>query len=253
MPMTPRDIHEKEFHEQWRGYNQEEVDDFLDRVSESLDELQRENLAMVTRLRELDQAVATSRETEEMLKKTLVTAQQAAETAIATAKEKAEKLITEAEERVHKVNAEVEERVTQAQAEVTQKAADAQRKYDLRRRELDTTIERLTAYESELKQKLKTFLEQQKVYLDQQISSLEGLATNGSAPVVTTAPQTAVPRDTTDRPDRLHATPSMRTPMPHADEPAPEAGDEESPSIDDSDEPEPARRGVRGLFWRDES
>src|SRR3712207_4638561 len=99
MDLTARDIHEKQFHDSWRGYNQEEVDEFLDRIADVVDRLQRENSALHARITELDHAVATSRDTEEMLKKTLVTAQQAAEEAIASARAKAEALIQEAEER----------------------------------------------------------------------------------------------------------------------------------------------------------
>jgi cell division initiation protein len=248
MPLSPHDIQHTEFHDQWRGYNQEEVDDFLDRVAESLDELQRENTALQTRIRELDQAVATSRETEEMLKKTLVTAQQAAEQAIATAKEKAEKLLEEAEARVRKVNQEADERVSQVQAEVTAKAADVQRQYDLRKRELDATIERLTSYESELKQKLKTFLEQQKTYLEQQLRSLETLnsknGTSASRPSVSTS---TAPMPRVSQTDRPQATPSVH--MQEQDDAVPEGEDLIDPTLD----AQPARRGVRGLFWRDES
>ena len=37
MDVSARNIHEKQFHDAWRGYSQEEVDDFLDRVAETLD------------------------------------------------------------------------------------------------------------------------------------------------------------------------------------------------------------------------
>src|SRR5918997_4154202 len=99
MELSARDIHEKQFHDAWRGYNQEEVDDFLDRVAEVVDVMRRENVAFHNRVRELEQALTTSRETEEMLKKTLVSAQQAAEEAIAKAKEKASALLADAQER----------------------------------------------------------------------------------------------------------------------------------------------------------
>ncbi len=54
MDLTARDIHEKQFHDAWRGYNQEEVDDFLDKVAEVVDLLQRENVAVLGRVRELE-------------------------------------------------------------------------------------------------------------------------------------------------------------------------------------------------------
>ncbi|MDQ3646950.1 MAG: DivIVA domain-containing protein, partial [Actinomycetota bacterium] len=97
MDLGAHEIQAKQFNDAWRGYNQEEVDDFLDKVAEAIDQVQRENRALHARVRELDQVLATSRDTEDMLKKTLITAQQAAEEAIASAKAKAEQLIEEAQ------------------------------------------------------------------------------------------------------------------------------------------------------------
>ncbi|MGI8774314.1 MAG: DivIVA domain-containing protein [Actinomycetota bacterium] len=155
MELGARDVNEKQFNDAWRGYNQAEVDDFLDRVAEVLDRLQRENDALRNRMGELDQAVAASRNTEEMLKKTLVTAQRAAEEAIATAKSKAEQVIGEAEKRA-----------AQAEADASRRNVEAQRVHAERKRELDLQIDRLKAYETDLKQKLKGFLEQQLRSLD---------------------------------------------------------------------------------------
>lgn len=155
MEPTAREIHEKQFHDAWRGYNQEEVDDFLDRIAASYERLQRENAALQKRIGELDQAVAASRDTEDMLKKTLVTAQRAAEEAIATAKAKADQLIGEAEERSKR-----------AHAEADRKNAELEQQHANRRRDLDLEIDRLKAFESELRQKLKAFLEHQQRALD---------------------------------------------------------------------------------------
>jgi cell division initiation protein len=264
MQMSARDVINKQFHDQWRGYNQQEVDDFLDRIAESLDTLVQENAALQTRIRELDQAVSTSRETEEMLKKTLVTAQQAAEKAIATAKEKAEKLILEAEERVKKVNADADERVQSAQAEVQRRAMDAQRQYDLKKRELDSTIDKLAAYETELKEKLKSFLQQERAYLEQQLRALESLNNNGSAPRPGAATSTSRPLDQdalSSRPagvavgsqtQPIQARPSGRQATPTQGSPEADKSQPDSDE-DEADDAHPARRSVRSLFWRDDS
>jgi cell division initiation protein len=162
MELSARNIQEKQFHDQWRGYNQAEVDDFLDRVAETVDRLNRENNDLRTRIAELDQAVAASRDTEEMLKKTLVTAQRAAEEAIAKAKAKAEELVNDAEQRVRQTESEAKERMSTAEADAHRKAseadaearrklteaessarrmlADAQRDSEARRRELEEHI-----------------------------------------------------------------------------------------------------------------
>ena len=161
MDMTAREIQEKQFHDAWKGYRQDEVDDFLDQVSEALDHAQRENAALQVRINELEQAVSTARDTEEMLKKTLVTAQRAAEEAIASAKSKADRIVVEAEEDAARIRGEAEERMGSADAEARRKLLEADRATELRTRELESSIERLQAHERELKGRLKTFLEQQ--------------------------------------------------------------------------------------------
>ena len=179
MDVTARHIHEKQFHDAWRGYNQEEVDDFLDRVADQMNRLERENFSLQDRLRELDQMVAASRSTEDMLKKTLVTAQQAAEEAIATAKAKAEELVAEAEARAHRANEDVKHRVATAEEEVRRKGAEVERQQLARRREIELSIERLEGFEAEIKKRLKLFLEQQLGSLD---ALTAGSPKSGSAP-----------------------------------------------------------------------
>jgi DivIVA domain-containing protein len=166
MDLSAREIHEKQFHDAWRGYNQSEVDDFLDRAAEALDRLQRENQDLKDRIAELDQAMAASRDTEEMLKKTLVTAQRAAEEAIANAKTKAEEMISEAESRVKRTDTDARERLARIEAESRRKIEDSERDAADRRRTLDDRIGKLTAFERDARQRLKAFYEQQLRALD---------------------------------------------------------------------------------------
>jgi cell division initiation protein len=155
MELEASHIHEKQFNDAWRGYNQEEVDDFLDEVAETVDRLHRENRSLRQRVSELDETVANSRNAEAMLKKTLVSAQQAAEEAIAVAKRKAEQLIREAEERARR-----------SAEETSRRSAASEREHATRKQVLDADIQRLRSFENELKSRLKTFLEQQQRALD---------------------------------------------------------------------------------------
>ncbi|MGH2747064.1 MAG: DivIVA domain-containing protein [Actinomycetota bacterium] len=244
MDLSARHIHDKQFHDAWRGYNQEEVDDFLDRVAEVLDRVQRENLSLHQRMRELDQTVATSREAEEMLKKTLVTAQQAAEEAIGKAKAKAEQLIGEAEERARRASEETRTRASQAEAEMRRKSTEQERDFATRKREIDSAIERLRAYEQDLRTRLKSFLEQQLRALqtlpEQTPPKVAGPSARGpgaqrGAPHPTPAPE---PSESKDAPAESRPT-SDRGPG--------------VVRVEDAEEPAPTtRRSVRGLFWRDE-
>ena len=274
MDLTARDIHEKQFHDAWRGYNQEEVDDFLDRIAEVLDRVQRENQTLQTRVKELDQAVSASRDTEEMLKKTLVSAQQAAEEAIATAKAKASELITEAEERARSSIQEATERVQSAEAEARRKTLEAEREHQVKRTELDSNIERLQTLENELKGRIKGFLEQQ-------ASMLQGLEIEEPLPAVRGPGERAAaePGATAETAGDAAADAGAKTNGSAGDDKP--AGGPQAVNrglIDDrsvsgaagavvtlpadasskGEEAAPAgagqgRRGVRGLFWKDEA
>ncbi len=237
MDVTSQEIQEKQFHDAWRGYRQEEVDDFLDQISEALDRALRENAALKERNHELGQAVATARDTEEMLKKTLVTAQRAAEEAIASAQAKADVIVADAEERAGRLGAELEERKHNADAEIESAMEAAEKENEQKRRELDGTIERLEAYEGELRLRLKTFLEQQLEALN--VLS-ERKATRG---VAVRAPAEGAGRG---GPGGARVAPYAPSSPPESDEvPAPEATDAH---------PEEGhyRRTLRNLFGREE-
>ncbi|MEA2506052.1 MAG: cell division initiation protein [Actinomycetota bacterium] len=178
MEVTAREIHDKEFHDAWRGYNQEEVDDFLDKIAEALDRLQRENVALQRRMTELDQTVSTSRTTEDMLKQTLVSAQQAAEEAVGKAKAKAEQLLSEAGERARQVDQETTSKLAEAEAEIARRIGEDDRRHQLHKQELDQTIERLETYETDLKSRLQGFLEGQL----KSLATLQSHARHPSAP-----------------------------------------------------------------------
>lgn len=260
MDVSARNIHEKQFHDAWRGYNQEEVDDFLDGVAETVDRIQRENQSLQNRIRQLDHAVSASRDTEEMLKKTLMTAQKTSEEAIASAKAKAEQLITEAEHRVNEASEEARTRMNTLEDEVRRKTLDSERDHANRKRDLDASINRLRTYEAELKQRLKTFMEQQlksfEALVDDRRSVVarpEGAANASVAPATTgprpqAAPAVSRPVAAESAPaGQPTARPTPSTPS-HA-QPA-QAPDEERPN--EEAEAGAPRRGLRGLFWGDE-
>lgn len=237
MDLTARDVNGKQFHDAWRGYNQAEVDDFLDKVAEALDNALRERETFRRRASELEQAVSTSRDTEEMLKKTLVTAQQAAEEAIAKAKAKAEQLVTEAEERATRANEEARRRIQTIEEEVRQKNADAERRHAAKEREYDAAIEKLRSIEAEIKQRLRAFLEQQMGALEQ-LGAAEEPPTGIKSSEVRggpVAPRSSAPAGSEPRPRARPAGPSTE-PVPVVD-------------ADVAAQP----RGVRGLFSRDET
>jgi cell division initiation protein len=282
MDLTAREVHEKQFHDAWRGYNQEEVDDFLDEVAEVLDDLRRENESLRSRVSDLEHVVTQSRDTEAMLKKTLVSAQEAAENALKNAKARAEKLITEADERVKRANEEARERVKSAneearerihaaeeearervqaaEEEAKQKSADAERRHAEKTKALHTSIEELSLYEKDLKQRLRVFLQDELKSLEaltEKASATQARAPDGqpkSEPASNeprTGPQRLHAAPATSYRERENARPSQRQqPEPHTAraQPSDESPDPTVRRRRPAEEPH-HRRGLRGFFW----
>jgi len=97
MPLTPLDIHNKEFRRTFRGYNEAEVDDFLDEVVRDFEGLLRENARLKEEAEELRSTVKHYRSLEETLNSALVVAQETAEDVRRNAKKQADLIVEEAQ------------------------------------------------------------------------------------------------------------------------------------------------------------
>ena len=90
--LTPLDIHNKEFKRSFRGYNEDEIDDFLDRVVNDYEKLFRENDNLKEELARMKKDNAQYQKLENNLKETLLIAQKTANEVTDTAKQHAENL-----------------------------------------------------------------------------------------------------------------------------------------------------------------
>lgn len=77
--LTPLDIQKKEFRRAFRGYSEEEVDSFLDRINQDYESLYRENQELTEKLAQADRNMARYRELEEVLKNTMIMVQKNAD------------------------------------------------------------------------------------------------------------------------------------------------------------------------------
>ncbi len=96
--LTPLDIQNKEFKKGIRGYNEREVDNFLDEVIVDYEKIYKENIDLKEKISMLNEQLNHFSDIEETLKNTLVVAQSAAEEVRINAREKAELIIREAED-----------------------------------------------------------------------------------------------------------------------------------------------------------
>lgn len=95
--LTPLDIHNKEFKRSFRGYNEVDVDEFLDKVIKDYEQLYRENIEIKENLERLGSKLEQFQQMESTLHNTLIIAQETAEEVKLNAKKATELMIKEAE------------------------------------------------------------------------------------------------------------------------------------------------------------
>jgi len=103
MTMTPLDVQQQRFKNAFRGYDSDEVQNFLALVSERLGQLVRENNDHKIEEQALIEEVERLREQESTLKEVLLTAQSAMDQARERASKEAELIVAEAEIKAEKI------------------------------------------------------------------------------------------------------------------------------------------------------
>lgn len=135
--LTPLDIHNKEFKRGFRGYNEEEVDEFLDRVVKDFEKLYQENLEMKETIERLGSKLEHYQHMENTLHSTLVIAQETAEEVKLNAKKETELLMKEAELRAQKM---VEEAISKVR-KMTSEYEEMQKQAHIYRIRLRTLLQ----------------------------------------------------------------------------------------------------------------
>lgn len=111
MPLTPLDIHNKEFSKGFRGYDEDEVNEFLDQVIKDYELLIREKKELEEKLRDQTERLGHFSSIEETLNKSIVIAQEAGEEVRRNAQKEAKLIIKEAEKNADRI---VNESLTKA-------------------------------------------------------------------------------------------------------------------------------------------
>jgi cell division initiation protein len=180
MAVTPEDIQNKEFREAFRGYNEDDVDTFLDEVAVEFSRLYHENQRMKVQLAALQQEVARLGDFRERPATAAPTppvrddarieaARQAAEAALEEAKRRAADLVQRAELRAREIDELTARRAKDVDADASAALTDAQQRLvELRRQEAEVTA------------RLRNFLEQQLATLS---SSVDLDAAGSRSPV----------------------------------------------------------------------
>jgi cell division initiation protein len=97
MRITPMDIEQQEFSRSFRGYNEEEVDDFLDKIVKDYEELINENVRLNEEIERIQEKLKEFGEIEESLRSALLNTQKSAEEMKGRVEKEAKVIIEKAE------------------------------------------------------------------------------------------------------------------------------------------------------------
>ena len=101
--LTPLDIHNQEFKRALRGYDENEVDQFLDEVVHDYEIMYRELTALKDKIVIYEERISQIQGMEESLKKTLLVAQETSDKLKVNAHHEGELIVREAEARAAKI------------------------------------------------------------------------------------------------------------------------------------------------------
>jgi len=96
MKLTPLDIQQQKFKVKWRGYNQQEVETFLEMVSEDVESLLKEYNKLRDELQKCEAQLADYRDNERSIQQTIMTTQKVSDDLKKNAQRESELIISEA-------------------------------------------------------------------------------------------------------------------------------------------------------------
>ena len=126
--ITPLDIENKRFSKQMvNGYSVEEVDDFLDELTEDYSKNYREVNELRTKVEELNNSLVQYKTIESTLQNTLVMAQSTAEEVKNVARQQAEQIVKDAQGTARQAADELTQQIAMKQKEMD----DMQKQFDI--------------------------------------------------------------------------------------------------------------------------
>jgi len=103
MPLTPLDIYNKEFTRSFRGYDEDEVNDFLDKVLKDYELVIRDKKDLEEKVSELNERLGHFTNIEETLNRSILVAQETAEEVTGNATKESKLIIKEAEKNADRI------------------------------------------------------------------------------------------------------------------------------------------------------
>ena len=203
MDVTPQVINEVEFHQKMRGYDPDEVDDFLERVAVAFEQLQERIRSSEQRVAAAEQRAAEAvrapaaapapaadeAEVTETIRRTLVLAQRTADAAIKDAQDEARRILQSVQEQAQRLQTDAQE---QARKLVVDAEAEARKSADETRQRLIKEIIALEETRDSLRADhgiLERHLDEQRLRLRSSIGDLQRLLDDPGRLRATNAPE----------------------------------------------------------------
>ncbi len=117
--LTPIDIQKQDFDVSFRGYNADEVDDFLDMVGNDYEKLYKENIELKDKVATLQASVEQYKNMESALKDSILLAQNAAEEIKKNATERADNMMTDAQNKASDIMRQTNDDILARKKELT--------------------------------------------------------------------------------------------------------------------------------------
>ena len=101
--ITAQDIREKTFTKQFNGYSMSQVDEFLDEISADISTMAKENQALTAKMRVLLEKLEEYRQTEDSMRRAILSAQETGARIESDAQKKADALLAQAQESAERI------------------------------------------------------------------------------------------------------------------------------------------------------
>lgn len=166
MSLTPDEIVNYPLKQAVRGYSVKQVDELLDQVADTLERMQIEMEDLRNRLMRAEQQLAATSETDATLKRTLVTAQRAAEQSLDEARTRSEELVEDARREAAAVVEQAKLDAEELRLDAVQAARAEEAEIRRRRRALERHIAELQAFERDYRDRLRSLIDEQSRLLE---------------------------------------------------------------------------------------
>ena len=151
MKLTPLDIQQQKFQVKWRGYDKQEVETFLEMISEDVESLMQECNKLRSEIKKCEVQLVDFRENERAIQQTIMTTQKVSDDLKRNAQREAELIISEAKVAAGRImndaRAQAEKVVGDSRYEVGKLTKEL---HDLKNRKMDYEVSFKSILESQL-------------------------------------------------------------------------------------------------------